>query len=38
MTLSRVRSTAMNACRVKLIESGFTLSSDTVSNINLKKE
>ena len=38
MTLPRVRSTAMNACRVKLIESGFTLSSDTVSNINLKKE
>jgi len=38
MTLPRVRSTAMNSCRLKLIEGGFTLSSDTVSNIHLKKE
>lgn len=37
MTLSKVRSAAMNSSRVKLIESGFTISSDTVSNINLKK-
>lgn len=38
LSLPRVRSAAMNACRVKLIESGFTLSSDTVSNIHIKKE
>lgn len=38
ITLPRVRSAAMDACRVKLIESGYKLSSDTVSNINLIKE
>tara|TARA_R100001143_G_C3361089_1_gene135925 strand:+ start:25088 stop:25927 length:840 start_codon:yes stop_codon:yes gene_type:complete len=38
MSLSRVRSAAMHACRLKLLESGYTFSSDTVSNIKLTKE
>jgi small-conductance mechanosensitive channel len=38
LTLPGIRSVAMNSCRLKLIETGYTLSSDTVSNIHLKKE
>jgi small-conductance mechanosensitive channel len=38
LTLPGIRTAAMNNCRVKLIEHGFRLSSDTISNINLMKE
>lgn len=38
LTLPGIRTIAMNSCREKLIEHGFRLSSDTISNINLIKE